>query len=478
MKSLKKTLVLLVVLSMILSAVSPVFAFNDVIDEDYAEQANKMAAFGVFTGDANGNFNAEENITRAEMAVVIGRLMGLTTNEANANQGYASNFSDVAAGEWYTGWVNLVAGRGIISGFPDGTFRPNEKVTQAQAVTMIVKALGWGVVVDQTGTWPANYITKASELRLFKDAVDTNSELVTRGNVAIYCYNALTAKTWDVVESTDGSLTSSSKGETILAKYFSDFVNDANQMKLVEDVKVVLSGANTTEIGANQVKLYANGIASFIDAEDAPRKNKEAVTYDAEEAITYGTGSDAVTYYDCYVVAYVPTEVAEIATLQGKTVDVIFGKDNEVAYIEVTDDSIDRVFVTAWDKADAEIELDGETYEVETTAKVYVLGYEVEVGTSGWTAIDVIDEILATTGRNFAIQKPTKVFNRSVVADVILNEDGEIISINLIGSTNVDNAPIKEGYLDVQEAIVEKISNFFTSNLFTFTNSFSPLVCF
>ena len=235
MKSLKKTLVLLVVLSMILSAVSPVFAFNDVIDEDYAEQANKMAAFGVFTGDANGNFNAEENITRAEMAVVIGRLMGLTTNEANANQYYASNFSDVAAGEWYTGWVNLVAGRGIISGFPDGTFRPNEKVTQAQAVTMIVKSLGWGVVVDQTGTWPANYITKAAELRLFKNAVDTNSELVTRGNVAIYCYNALTAKTWDVTESTDGSLTSSSKGETILVKYFSDFVNDNNKMKLVED---------------------------------------------------------------------------------------------------------------------------------------------------------------------------------------------------------------------------------------------------
>ena len=202
MKSLKKTLVLLVVLSMILSAVSPVFAFNDEIAEEYAEQANKMAAFGVFTGDANGNFNAEENITRAEMAVVIGRLMGLTTNEANANQYYASNFSDVAAGEWYTGWVNLVAGRGIISGFPDGTFRPNEKVTQAQAVTMIVKALGWGVVVDQTGTWPANYITKASELRLFKNAVETNSELVTRGNVAIYCYNALTAKTWVESEST------------------------------------------------------------------------------------------------------------------------------------------------------------------------------------------------------------------------------------------------------------------------------------
>ena len=70
MKSLKKTLVLLVVLSMILSAVSPVFAFSDVVAEEYAEQANKMAAFGVFAGDAEGNFNAEAEITRRSMGWV------------------------------------------------------------------------------------------------------------------------------------------------------------------------------------------------------------------------------------------------------------------------------------------------------------------------------------------------------------------------------------------------------------------------
>jgi hypothetical protein len=464
MKSLKKTLVLLVVLSMILSAVSPVFAFSDVIAEEYAEQANKMAAFGVFAGDAEGNFNAEAEITRAEMAVIIGKLMGLTETEANANKVYASAFTDVAAGEWYTGWINLAAGRGIISGFPDSTFRPNEKVTQAQAVTMIVKALGWGVVVDQTGTWPANYITKAAELRLFKDAVATDSELVTRGNVAIYCYNALTAKTWDVTESTDGKLTSSSKNtDTILAKYFSDFVNEAGEMKLVEDAYVALSGANTAKIGANQIKLVATvenkagntvDVATFIDADKAPKRNKEVATYE--------DGSD--------VIAYVPAEVASIANLAGRKVDVIFGDDNVVAYIAVTDDSVENVYVTAWDTADDEIEIDGETYEFAPAATVAVFGHPLTTvtGTGSAATSDfaaVIDNLFKTAGtlangRLDCLNSKDELV-KNVVAEFILNGEDEIESINFKFSvdgyvaTTTETTPTT---LKINEFVVEKVS--------------------
>jgi len=438
MKSLKKTLVLLVVLSMILSAVSPVFAFNDVIAEEYAEQANKMAAFGVFAGDADGNFNADAEITRAEMAVIIGKLMGLTENEANANKVYNSNFSDVVAGDWYTGWVNLVAGRGIISGFPDGTFRPNEKVTQAQAVTMIVKALGWGVVVDQTGTWPANYITKASELRLFKNAVDTNSELVTRGNVAIYCYNALTAKTWDVTESTDGKLTSSAfNTDTILAKYFSDFVNEEGKMKLVEDAKVTATGATTTAIGANQVRIEATDLVDFIDAEKAPKKGEEDVTY-------YVTGSTTS------VIAYVPTEVANTASLLNKTVDVIFGKDNEVAYLVVTNDVLDNSFVTAWDYdgADTTIEIDGEEYEFADTSAVVVKVYNTQIG----TGIADIEALLDTT---LGCVDAKGNLTRNIVADIELDADDEIETINFKFSVPTYGSA---STVKVEEKIVEEVT--------------------
>ncbi|MBE5812566.1 MAG: S-layer homology domain-containing protein [Clostridiales bacterium] len=411
MKSLKKTLVLLVVLSMILSAVSPVFAFNDVIAEEYAEQANKMAAFGVFAGDADGNFNADAEITRAEMAVIIGKLMGLTENEANANKVYNSNFSDVVAGDWYTGWVNLVAGRGIISGFPDGTFRPNEKVTQAQAVTMIVKALGWGVVVDQTGTWPANYITKASELRLFKDAVDTNSELVTRGNVAIYCYNALTAKTWDVAESTDGQLTSKKSTDTILAKYFSDFVNEDGKMKLVESIEVKETGATTLEIGVNQIKLDGttagfdtkDTLADFLGGLKSYPKNRDEKTY--------GTAND--------VVAYVTEGTANIANLAGRKVDVIFGKDNEVVYVAVTNDAVENAFVEEYNSTTKVITIAGEEYEFKSGAEVYVNGVKF-AAEAGMTA--VLNNLNETT---------EKEFTKKVGANFTLDVDGDIERLDL-----------------------------------------------
>ena len=187
MKSLKKTLVLLVVLSMLLSAISPVFAvkFNDEIPEAYWEHANKLAAVGVIAGDQNGNFNATSNITRAEMAVIVCKMAGLNEASATASKNIPSIFSDVPAGEWYTGWVNLAVDNGMIAGFPDQTFRPNDPLTTNQAITLVVKSLGKGVYVDKMGTWPGNYVQEAAKLGLTNDMVDTGSDLANRGNVAI-----------------------------------------------------------------------------------------------------------------------------------------------------------------------------------------------------------------------------------------------------------------------------------------------------
>ena len=80
--------------------------------------------------------------------------------------------------------------------------------------------------------------------------------MVTRGNVAIYCYNALTAKVWDIAESTGSELTSKeSRENTILAKYFSDFTNDNGEMKLVEDVTVTATPISDKELGVNQIVI-------------------------------------------------------------------------------------------------------------------------------------------------------------------------------------------------------------------------------
>ena len=267
--------------------------------------------------------------------------------------------------------------------------------------------------------------------------------MVTRGNVAIYCYNALTAKMWDVTESTNGELTSSKTADTILAKYFSDFVNENGKMKLVEDAKVTLSGATTSEIGSNQIKINSDDLSKFIDAEKAPRKDKEAVTYkvDADN-----------------VVAYVPTTVANIANLAGKTVDVIFGEDNEVAYLVVTDDALESAYVTAFDKDDEEIEIDGTVYDIADDVEVSVFGYEIGTG------VNTIDTLLVT---KLGITNPSKYMTRNVIAETTLDADDEVETINFKFSAAYTGTSNSKD-LVVSEYVVEKVSS---KNVLTTTGS-------
>ena len=123
-------------------------------------------------------------------------------------------------------------------------------------------------------------------------------------------------------------------------------------MKLVENAKVIATPVNNNTIGTQQVILaevaneteYESGsdIAAFIDIEK-PGKNKETKTYE-------GTNNSIVAYV-------LESAYTDLASLQGKYVDVIFGKNNEVAYIAVTDDAENGLFVTAWDYSEKEIEL-------------------------------------------------------------------------------------------------------------------------
>jgi len=455
MKSLKKTLVLLVVLSMLVSAISPVFAtnFNDEIDAAYWEHANKLAAVGVIKGDTNGNFNATSNITRAEMAVIICKMAGMNEALANANKNVASVFTDVPAGEWYTGWINLAVSNGMIAGFPDGTFRPNDPLTTNQAITLVVKALGKGAYVDKMGTWPGNYAQEAAKLGLTADMVDTGSDLANRGNVAVLAWEALQVGTWDVVSTTlDGEVTLS-EADSLLVKYFPNFIagkgteKDPSRVKLVEDVLVTKTGKTDSELGANQIVIeIVDGVTKFdgerttgytlpeyIDAQDQPKKAYKTATY----ADTTKT-----------VVAYVPAEVASVDSLVNKKVDILFGYDNEVVLLYVTEDTVDEAYVTAWDADEKEIEIAGETYKVNENAKVLMFNYDVE----SEDAIETISDLFA----ELEIEKPTKTFNRTVKADIVLDAKDRIEKINFTFSAN--GFVVTED-VAVEEGVVKSVSS-------------------
>jgi len=190
MKSLKRALVTLLVLTMVLGMVSVASAgslFSDIAGTSAEKAVTRMATLSLLKGYPDGSFKPGGNITRAEFAAVVVRALGLE-NVANYAKG-ATRFSDVGADHWASGYINVAVSQGIIKGYPDGTFKPEANVTYAESLTMLVRALGYEPIM--TGEWPTNALLKAAELGLTAGLSFNAGAPATRGDVAIMTNKAL-----------------------------------------------------------------------------------------------------------------------------------------------------------------------------------------------------------------------------------------------------------------------------------------------
>lgn len=104
-----------------------------------------------------------------------------------------TKFNDVPASHWASGYINVAVDQGIIVGYPDGSFKPEANVTAAEAIAMMVRVLGYEPVL--TGTWPTKYISKASSLGLLDDVSISNFNVpAKRGDVFVVADAALDVK--------------------------------------------------------------------------------------------------------------------------------------------------------------------------------------------------------------------------------------------------------------------------------------------
>ena len=107
--------------------------YSDVNRGDWFNNAiSTLSNAGIVTGYNDGTFRPNQPITRGEMAKII-------ANFANLKSG-GKTFTDLA-GHWSKSYVELAAGNGWIAGYPDGSFRPDQKITRAETVTMINRVL-------------------------------------------------------------------------------------------------------------------------------------------------------------------------------------------------------------------------------------------------------------------------------------------------------------------------------------------------
>ena len=112
---------------------------------------------GILKGYMDGSFRAGEPITRAEFATMAVRFFQVTYDGPDL-------FSDIS-GHWAKDYINRAAAAGIILGYQDGTFRPDQDITRAQAIVIINRVLqrhpDKDHLMDDMITWPDNMDTNA-----------------------------------------------------------------------------------------------------------------------------------------------------------------------------------------------------------------------------------------------------------------------------------------------------------------------------
>ena len=128
--------------------------FSDVSDSQWHNKAvSTMAKLGIVKGRRADRFDPDASITRAEFAAICARF----NTKPVENSG---SFSDIS-GHWAENEIERAAAFGWISGYPDGTFRPDARITRAEAMTMINRVLcrmpqSESDLLDSMVTWPDN----------------------------------------------------------------------------------------------------------------------------------------------------------------------------------------------------------------------------------------------------------------------------------------------------------------------------------
>jgi hypothetical protein len=122
----------------------------------------------------------------------MAKLVVTALGVANYATATTSQFTDMSAAAWAIPYVEYAANLNIVNGYGNGKFGPNDTVTYEQVATMIVRALGYTDEANEmNGSWPAIYVQKATALGIFEDVVNGGATGADRGDVAIMLYNAI-----------------------------------------------------------------------------------------------------------------------------------------------------------------------------------------------------------------------------------------------------------------------------------------------
>lgn len=183
------------IISVMLTAVMLIAALPVMADSGNDEDKMALLAeLDIMVGDDDGNLRLDDNVSRAEFAKIA--VASSRSKNTVASGLKISPFKDVPYWHWSAPYVRAAVSAGIAEGYVDATFKPDDTVSYEEALTMVLKVLGY--TNDDFGySWPYGQIGLAENLDLTDNVNAMQGEALTRRQVANLVYNALNTKVKD-----------------------------------------------------------------------------------------------------------------------------------------------------------------------------------------------------------------------------------------------------------------------------------------
>lgn len=178
------------ILGIFAATFTPVFAAGISTMPSEQDVISIVGLLEIMNGDAYGNLNLDKKVTRAEF-VKMAISASVFKNKVNSGSSI-SPFTDVRASHWAVGYVTSAVSNNYIRGYLDGTFKPDSEVTLEEAVTVMLRIMGYSEL--DSGKYPDTQLAKYKELELDNRIGASRGQALTRRECMYLMYNALCAE--------------------------------------------------------------------------------------------------------------------------------------------------------------------------------------------------------------------------------------------------------------------------------------------
>lgn len=328
---MKKLISLVLAAAVLLGCLPAAFAAS-AASESVVEQVIRAA--GIMVGDTSGNMNLDKSVTRAEYAKML--VAASSYKDKVAGTSNVSPFSDVPYTHWAAGYIKTAVQQGWLTGYLDGSYKPDKTVTLEEAATGCLKLLGY-TTEDFSGSYPYGQLALYQSLGLDTGVTASQGTTMTRRNMMYLFYNLLNADT------KDGQVYAQTLGYTLNSN------GEIDYLSMVSDTMegpFVVEGSLSDLASSTNKTVYRNGYASSADA-----VQQYDVIYYNDSTIWAYANAVSGTYQSASPSTSSPTSVTvagntyEIETSEaayalstlgglniGDIVTLLLGRDGKVAY--------------------------------------------------------------------------------------------------------------------------------------------------